>query len=416
MTKFDESYQFTCVERFLRYVRYDTQSQEDVEAFPSTEKQKAFALVLALELKALGLQDARMDEWGYVLASLPANTEKQVPAIAFLGHVDTSPQVSGHNVNPLVRKNYQGGDIPLENGLVIKVDESPDLRDMVGFDIITTDGFTLLGADDKAGVAEIMDAVNYLIVHPEVKHGPIKVCFTPDEETGRGVDKLDVSAVGAAYGYTVDGSSRGELETETFSADKATVRFYGKNIHPGQAKNRLINAVKIAAAFVDSLPKETLSPETTEGREGFVHCGSSSGNEELATVKFIIRDFETGKLKEYGALLSRLAAAAVEQFPGSRFEIETAAQYRNMKEVLDRHPKVIAFAEEAMERQGVKPLLGSIRGGTDGARLSFMGLPCPNLFDGAHNYHSPLEWVAVQDMEMAVRVLVELAQVWEQKS
>jgi tripeptide aminopeptidase len=414
---FDPKYKFTCVDRFLKYVKYDTQSDEESTSFPSSEKQKILSKDLAEELKVLGLKDAHMDEWGYVMATLPSNTNKKVDPIAFIAHVDTSPAVSGLNVNPVIRKNYQGGDIKLENGgWVIKVDENPDLKNMIGFDIITTDGSTLLGADNKAGVAEIIDAVNYLLNHPEVKHGDIKVCFTPDEEVGRGTEKIDLKKLGAKYAYTIDGSSRGELETETFSADAVVIKFFGKNIHPGYAKNVMINSIKIASLFIDSLPKDGLSPETTDGREGYVHCGSFNGNEELTTLKFIIRSFETPKLKEYEEFLKKLAEETIEKFPGARMEFQVIEQYRNMKEVLDKHPHVTDYAVEAMNRLEIKPIMHPIRGGTDGSRLSFMGLPTPNIFAGEHSFHSQIEWVAIQDMEMAVKTIVEVAKVWEEKA
>lgn len=414
---FDQNYKFTCVDRFLKYVKYDTQSDEESTSFPSSEKQKILSKDLAEELKALGLKDAHMDEWGYVMATLPSNTNKKVDPIAFIAHVDTSPAVSGLNVNPVIRKNYQGGDIKLENGgWVIKEDENPDLKNMIGFDIITTDGSTLLGADNKAGVAEIIDAVNYLLTHPEVKHGDIKICFTPDEEVGRGTEKIDLKKLGAKYAYTIDGSSRGELETETFSADAVVIKFFGKNIHPGYAKNVMINSIKIASLFIDSLPKDGLSPESTDGREGYVHCGSFNGNEELTTLKFIIRSFETPKLKEYEEFLKKLAEETVNKFPGARMEFQVNEQYRNMKEVLDKHQHVTEYAVEAMERLGIKPIMHPIRGGTDGSRLSFMGLPTPNIFAGEHSFHSQLEWVAIQDMEMAVKTIVEVSKVWEEKA
>jgi tripeptide aminopeptidase len=413
---FDNNYRFTCVERFLRYVKFDTQSDGNATAYPSTEKQKVLLGILADELMEIGLKDARMDEWGYVIATLPANTAKRVPTIALIGHADTSDQVSGANVRPIVHKNYRGGDITLPNGLVIREQESTDLRAMVGFDIITSSGDTLLGGDDKAGVAEILDALNYLVTHPEVKHGPVKVLVTPDEETGRGTEKLDVSKLRADFGYTLDASSRGEIEAETFSADQMTIRFRGISIHPGYAKGKLVNSVKAAGAFLDSLPKDTLSPETTGGREGFVHCTYISGNEELTTLKFIIRDFDTPKLEVYEALLRKLATDAVSKYPGSLVEFEVIQQYRNMSEVLDAYPHVVEYAVEAMQRLGITPKRDIIRGGTDGARLCFMGLPTPNLFDGAHNYHSPTEWVAVQDMEMAVKTIVEILKIWEEKS
>jgi len=414
---FDSNYKFTCVDRFLKYVKYDTQSDEESTSFPSTEKQKILSKELAEELKKLGLEDAHMDEWGYVMGTLPSNTNKKVDPIAFIAHLDTSPAVSGLNVNPIIRKNYQGGDIKLENGgWIISVDDNPELKNMIGFDIITTDGSTLLGADNKAGVAEIVDAVNYFLTHPEIKHGDIKVCFTPDEEVGRGTEKIDLKKLGAKYAYTIDGSSRGELETETFSADAVVIKFFGKNIHPGYAKNIMINSVKVAALFIDSLPKDGLSPETTEGREGYVHCGSFNGNEELTTLKFIIRDFDAHKLKEYEDFLKKLAEETVAKFHGAKMEFQVIEQYRNMKEILDKHPQVTQYAIEAMERLGIKPIMHPIRGGTDGSRLSFMGLPTPNIFAGEHSFHSQLEWVAVQDMEMAVKTIVEVAKIWEEKS
>jgi tripeptide aminopeptidase len=412
----DPKYQYTCVDRFLRYVKYDTQSDEESTSFPSTEKQKRLSADLARECKKMGLKDAAMDKWGYVTATLPSNSSKKVPAIAFIAHVDTSPAVSGKGVKPVIHRSYRGGDIQLaKGGRVIKRSENPDLKGMKGFDIITTDGTTLLGADNKAGIAEIMDAAHYLIAHPEVKHGPIKICFTPDEEVGRGTEKIDLKRLGAKYAYTVDGSSRGEVESETFSADMVVLKFIGKNIHPGYAKNKMINSVKIAAAFIESLPKEKLSPETTEKRQGYVHCTSVSGLEEATTLKIIIRDFETPKLKEYEKLLEKLAKKAVGKFPGSTLEMKIINQYRNMREVLVKHPKVKQYAIQAMKNLGIKPIMHPIRGGTDGSRLSFMGLPTPNIFAGEHSFHSQLEWIAVQDMKMAVQVIVEIAGIWEKK-
>jgi tripeptide aminopeptidase len=414
---FDENYKFTCVERFLKYVKYDTQSDEESESFPSSEKQKILSQDLANGLKEMGLEDAHMDEWGYVMATLPSNTDKEVDPIAFIAHVDTSPAVTGKDVNPVIRKNYQGGDIKLENGgWVIKESENPDLKNMKGFDIITTDGTTLLGADNKAGVAEIMDAVAYLLAHPEVKHGSVKICFTPDEETGRGTEKIDLKKLGAKYAYTVDGSSRGEVEIETFSADAVNINIIGKNIHPGYAKGIMVNSMKVAAHFIDNLPKDKLSPETTEKREGYFHPVAINGNEEKTTIKFIIRDFNTSNLKKFEDILKNIAEESVAKFPGAKLEFEVIEQYRNMKEVLDNHPQVYEYAYETMKNLDIEPITHPIRGGTDGSRLSFMGLPTPNIFAGEHSFHSQLEWVAVQDMEMAVKVIVELAQVWEQKS
>jgi tripeptide aminopeptidase len=415
---FDNEYKFTCVNRFLNYVKYDTQSDEESTSFPSSEKQLVLSRNLADELKKIGLQDAHLDEYGYVIATLPSNTNKNVPVIGFISHVDTSPAVTGSNVNPLIHKNYQGGDIvlPKDPTQVIEVKNNPELEKMIGYDIITTDGTTLLGADNKAGVAEIIDAMNYLIKHPEVKHGTIKVCFTPDEEVGRGTEKFDVEKFGAKYAYTVDGSSRGEIESETFSADGVTVKFIGKNIHPGYAKGKMINSMKIAAKFIESLPKDRLCPEMTEKREGFVHITNISGNEEITTVKFIIRDFITEKLSEYEEFLRDLAHNAVVEFPGAKLEFEIKEQYRNMKYILDKYPKVIDYVIESYKRLNIEPILSPIRGGTDGSRLSYMELPTPNIFAGEHSFHSQLEWIAVQDMEMAVTNIVTICQVWEEKS
>ena len=415
---FDDNYKFICVDRFLKYVKYDTQSDEESTSFPSTAKQKILSKDLAEELKGLGLQDAHIDDWGYVMATLPSNSGKNVPAVGFIAHVDTSPAVTGANVNPVINRNYQGGDIALKNdpSQIVKLSDNPDLANMIGHDIITTDGTTLLGADNKCGVAEIVDAVNYLLTHPEVKHGPVKVCFTPDEEVGRGTEKIDVKKLGAVAAYTVDGQSRGEVETETFSADAVVIKIHGKNIHPGYAKGKMINSLRVASAFMESLPKDRLSPETTEGREGYVHCTSFNGNEELTTLKFIIRDFETPKLKEYENFLKQLAEKTVQSFPGARLEFEIVEQYRNMKEILDKHPEVGDNAIEAMKRLNIEPILSPIRGGTDGSRLCFMGLPTPNIFAGEHSFHSKLEWVSIQDMELVVKVIVEIAKIWEEKA
>ena len=415
---FDPNYKFTCVDRFLKYVKYDTQSDEDSTTFPSDPKQIELSKALVKELKQIGLKDAVLDEFKYVMATLPSNTNKAVPTIGFIAHVDTSPAVSGENVNPVIHKNYQGGDIVLTKDptKVIDAAGNPELKDMIGFDIITTDGTTLLGADDKAGIAEIMDAMNYLVTHPEVKHGTIRVCFTPDEEVGRGTEKFDIKKYGAKYAYTIDGSSRGEVETETFSADAVTIKFNGKNVHPGYAKDKMINAVKIAARFLEMLPKDSLSPETTENRQGYVHPTQINGNETQAVIKFIIRDFDAEKLKEYENFLKDLCQKTVAQFPGSTLDFEVFEQYRNMKYVLDQNPMVEANALEALKRIGIKPIQSAIRGGTDGSRLSIMGLPTPNLFAGGHNFHGFLEYVAVQDMEAAVKMIVTLANVWEEKA
>lgn len=414
---FDQNYKFTCVDRFLKYVKYDTQSDDDSPTFPSTEKQKDLSRELVKELLALGLSDAHMDEYGYVLATLPSNSEKNVPVIGFIAHVDTSPAVSGANVNPVIHKNYRGGDITLPNdGIIIRAKDNPDLQNMIGFDIITADGTTLLGADNKCGVAEIVDAANYFLTHPEIKHGTIKICFTPDEEVGRGTEKFDIAKFGAKYAYTVDGQSRGEIEDETFSADAMTLTFKGRNIHPGYAKGKMVNSVKLAAKFIESLPKNKLSPETTEGREGYVHCVSISGNEEETTLKFIIRDFEDAKLKEYEDFLIELGNKTVAGIADSGFSYKINEQYRNMRTVIKHHPQVTDFAIEAMKRLNIEPIKSPIRGGTDGSRLSLMGLPTPNIFAGEHSFHSKTEWVAVQDMEVAVQLIVEIGKVWEDKS
>lgn len=415
---FDNNYNFSVVERFLRYVKIDTQSNEESETFPSDPKQIELSKLLVEELKEIGLSDAHLDEFGYVIATLPSNTGKKVPVIGFISHVDTSPAVSGKNVNPVINKNYQGGKIVLQkdNSKFISPDTNPVLNDMIGHDIITTDGTTLLGADDKAGIAEIMDAMNYLVANPQIKHGTIKVCFTPDEEVGRGTEKFNVKKFGAEYAYTIDGSTRGEVETETFSADGVVIKFKGINVHPGYAKNKMVNSVKVAATLMESLPKETLSPETTEGREGYVHCTSINGNEELTVLKFIIRDFVADKLKVYEDMLKDLCQKAVDKFPGAEFTFEVIEQYRNMIYVLEKHPQVAEYAIEALNRLGIKPINSSIRGGTDGSRLSYMGLPTPNLFAGGHNFHANTEFVSIQDMQASVENIVTLIQVWEEKS
>lgn len=415
---FDPNYKFTCVDRFLKYVKYDTQSNEDSTTYPSDPKQIELSKALVEELKQIGLKDAAMDEYGYVMATLPSNTTKNVPTIGFISHVDTSPAVTGTNVNPVIHKNYQGGDIvlPKDPTKVIVASENPELKEMIGLDIITTDGTTLLGADDKAGIAEIMDAMNYLIQHPEVKHGTIRICFTPDEEVGRGTEKFDVKKYGAKYAYTIDGSTRGEVETETFSADAVVIKFNGKNVHPGYAKGKMINAVKIAARFLEMLPKDKLSPETTEKREGYVHPTQINGNETQIIIKFIIRDFDAEKLKGYESFLKDLCQKTVAQFPGSTFDFDVIEQYRNMKYILDQHTEIEANAIEALKRLGIKPINSAIRGGTDGSRLSYIGLPTPNLFAGGHNFHAFTEYIAIQDMEAAVKMIVTLANVWEEKA
>lgn len=409
---------YTVLERFLRYVKYDTQSSEESNTFPSTEKQKVLGRILAEELKEIGMQNVELDEFGYVYAELPSNTEKVVPPIGFLAHMDTSPEVSGANVNPVIHKNYDGGKIvlPADPTQVLDPEEHPDLKEQIGNDIITADGTTLLGADNKAGLAEIIDAMRYLIQHPEIKHGPIKVCFTPDEEVGRGTEKIRLDRFGAKYAYTVDGESLGEIENETFCADTVIIKIQGFNCHPGYAKNKLVNAIKIAADFIDALPKDSLSPETTEGREGYVHPYVINGGVDVTTIKILIRDFEESGLKEKENFLKTLAEEIISKYKKASFTFEIQESYRNMRYVLDKHPQVVQHALEAVERSGIKPKLNIIRGGTDGSRLSYMGLPCPNIFAGEHAFHSRLEWISVQDMEKAVDVIVNLCRIWEEKS
>lgn len=407
----------TVLDRFLRYVVIDTQSDPLSSAQPSTEKQKNLGRILERELQELGLADSHLDEHGNVYATIPGNSAKDVPVICFCSHMDTAPDFTGTSVKPQIVHHYQGGDIRLvgDTSRVIRVEEHPELKNQIGHDIVTTDGTTLLGADDKAGVAEIMTAAQHLIAHPEIPHGPIKILFTTDEEIGRGADKVDLKKLGAKFAYTLDGSTIGEIENETFSADGVTIRISGVAMHPGTSKGRMENAIKIAADIIASLPKDQ-SPETTEGREGFIHPISIDGSMEGASLGFIIRDFEESGLAEKEELLHQLTKKALSNYPGSSFTFEVKHQYRNMKVILDQHPEVVENLVEATRRVGLTPKLASVRGGTDGSRLSFMGLPCPNIFTGGHAYHSPLEWVSVQDMETAVRTIVELTRVWEERA
>jgi len=409
----------TVLDRFLRYVRYDTQSDEQSKTFPSTATQLVLLRDLAAELQALGLADAVVDDCGYVMATIPATTPKaDVPTIGFIAHVDTSPEMPGANVKPIVHRAFDGRDLvlPDDPSAVLRVADIPDLAEQVGHDIVTASGTTLLGADDKAGVAEIVTAAAYLVAHPEIAHGPIRIAFTPDEEIGRGTDHFDVARFGAACAYTLDGGRRGEIETESFSADAFTATFHGHNTHPGYAKARMVNAIKVAAAFIERLPKASLSPETTDGDEGFVHPYLVRAGVEQTAVRLIVRDFATPALRDKEALLEQLAREAVGTYAGAHVEFTVEQQYRNMKEMLDLRPEVAAQAREAIRRAGIEPHSHSIRGGTDGSRLSFMGLPTPNLFAGEHNFHSRLEWVSAQDMEKAVEVIVHLARVWEERS
>lgn len=408
-------YQYSVEERFLRYVQVDTQSDPFSSSFPSTEKQKDLGHILVAELLAFGLADAHMDEHGYVFATIPSNSLQDVPVLCFCAHLDTAPDVSGTGVKPIVHRNYDGSPIvlPDDNTQVITLAEHPYLQEKIGDDIITASGNTLLGADDKAGVAIIMDVAKILQGSPDIKHGAIRILFTPDEEVGRGVDKLDMQQLGATIGYTLDAGEAGSLEDENFSADGMTIHFHGVAAHPGSAKGKMVNAMKVAAAFIDALPKEKLTPEHTEGREGFVHPVHMNGNGEKASVQFILRDFETAKLGEYAFMLQHLADEVVKAFPGATNSWELKEQYRNMHEVLVHYPKIVTYAAEAIRRAGGTVRRNPIRGGTDGARLSFMGLPCPNLFTGEMALHSKQEYVSVQDMQQSINTVLELVQLWE---
>jgi tripeptide aminopeptidase len=407
------------LDRFLRYVQLDTQSDENSTTYPSTDKQLVLLRGLVTELRDIGLADAMIDEFGYVMATIPATTTKSnVPTIGFVAHVDTSPEMPGDGVKPIVHRAWDGRDIVLPDAAdaVLRKTDIPALVEQVGHDIVTASGTTLLGADNKAGVAEIVTAAEYLVRHPEIAHGPVRIGFTPDEEVGRGTQHFDVARFGAVCAYTMDGGLRGEVEIESFSADTMTLVFHGFNTHPGYAKGRMVNAIKVAAAFIDSLPQHTLSPETTEGMEGFVHPYVVHASVETTSVKLLIRDFDRYGLQEKERMLEALAQKAVGRHPGSRVEFLVDEQYRNMKEVLDTKPQIAEYAEEAVRRSGLEVRRRSIRGGTDGSRLSFMGLPTPNIFAGEHNFHSRLEWVSVQDMEKAVEVIVNLARVWEERA
>ncbi|MBW5436011.1 peptidase T [Bradyrhizobium canariense] len=412
------TFSHTVTERFLRYVTIDTQSDPESPSSPSTEKQKDLGRVLAAELREMGVEDAHLDDYGYVYGTIPGNTPKKVPVICFCSHMDTSPDVTGKDVKPQMVKNYRGGDITLpgDTSQVIRFAEHPALKNQIGNDIITTDGTTLLGADNKAGVAEIMDAAHFFINNPQVKHGTIKILFTPDEEIGRGVDNVDIKKLGAEFGYTMDGESAGSVEDETFSADGATITINGVSAHPGYAKGKMEHAIKIAAAIVERLPREGCSPETTSGKQGFLHPIGIEGALEQATLSFIVRDFTEEGLKEKEILLENIVKDVMKDFPRSTYTFEVREQYRNMKQVIDRHPHILEYAIEAIRRAGLRPMRTAIRGGTDGSRLSFMGLPCPNIFAGEHAFHSRLEWVSRQDMEKAVQTIVHLAMIWEEKA
>jgi tripeptide aminopeptidase len=412
-----DQYVFTAAERFCRYVQFDTQSDPLSTAFPSTEKQKILSQLLVNELLEMGIDDAHIDDFGYVYATIPATTNKSVPVICFCAHVDTAPDCSGTGVKPLIHKHYNGADIvlPDDTTQVIRLSEHPYLKNCLGKELITASGTTLLGSDDKAGVAEIMDLAHFLVTHPEVEHGTIKILFTPDEEVGRGVNHVDLKKLGADFGYTLDGGDPGMLEDENFSADAVEVIIHGVSAHPGAAKDKLVNALKIAGEVLAALPRE-LSPEATTGKEGFLHPVHVDGIAERCAISYIIRDFVTSKLSEKEALLKSIVESIVAVHPGARFEFKVHEQYRNMKEILNDHPRIVEYALEAIRRTGLTPIPGSIRGGTDGSRLSFMGLPCPNLFAGQQAIHSKLEHICIQDMNKSVEMLVHLVQVAAEKS
>ncbi|TBR19672.1 MAG: peptidase T [Chitinophagaceae bacterium] len=413
-----KNYQHTAAEKFLRYVQIDTQSNPQSTSFPSTENQKEFSRLLVKELKQMGVKDAAKDEWGYVYATIPGNSEKKVPVICFCAHLDTAPDCSGKDVFPLVHHNYNGQEIvlPDDKTQILRKSDFPYLETQIGNDIITASGKTLLGSDDKAGIAEIMDLANFLQFNKSIKHGDIKILFTPDEEVGRGTEKIDLKKLGADFCYTLDGGDAGSLEDETFSADSVQVIINGVITHPGTAKGKLVNALKIAGEILAALPKNRLSPETTEGRSGFIHPTHVSGNAEKCTLEFLIRDFEKAGLKKKEDYLRTQIEELMRIYPKASFEFHVTEQYRNMKEVLDEYPQLIAYAKEAIERAGLKVKMESIRGGTDGSRLSFMGLPCPNLFAGEQAIHSKLEFISIQDMNKAVETMVHLVQIWEEKS
>lgn len=413
-----ENYKFTAAERFLRYVQIDTQSDPLSKSNPSTEKQKDLSRVLSDELKQIGLVDAHMDEWGYVYATIPSNSNRTVPVICFCAHVDTAPDCSGTGVKPIVHKNYQGQDIALPDDAtqVLRMSEYPYLKTQIGNDIITASGKTLLGSDDKAGVAEIMDLANFLMTNKDIKHGEIKILFTPDEEVGKGTEKVDLKKLGADFAYTLDGGEAGCLEDETFSADAVQVTIQGVSAHPGYAKGKMINAMKIAGEILAALPKNRLSPESTEGKRGFIHPVRLDGIAEKCTIDFIIRDFETKGLQKKEDYLRTQIEELMRLYPKASFEYKVIEQYRNMKEVLLQHPLVVDHAKEAIRKTGLKVKTESIRGGTDGSRLSFMGLPCPNLFAGEQAIHSKLEFISIQDMNKAVETMVHLVGIWEERS
>jgi tripeptide aminopeptidase len=398
-------------DRLDRYARIDTQSDESSHTFPSTEKQWELLRLLHDELRGLGLGDVTIDEHGYVFATVPATDGVDAPTIGFLAHVDTAPQVTGTNVKPQ-RLRYEGGDIRLAAGSVISPDECPELASHVGHELITTDGTTLLGADDKAGVAEIMAAVSYLLRHPEIPHGTLRIGFNPDEEVGRATDHFDIERFGAVAAYTLDGSTAGEIQDETFSAIRVAATIRGRSIHPGDAKGALVNAIKLTAAVVERLPQDGLSPETTAGREGFVHPYSIHGGDGEVELAFIVRDHDDAKLDGHVETLRRIVDQVVAAEPRASAAFDARVQYRNMRNRLAERPEIVEKADEAIRRLGLEPKRTLIRGGTDGSRLTEKGLPTPNLFTGGHLYHSEREWICVEDMGLAAANVIELARLW----
>jgi len=407
------------VERFLEYVRIDTQSKEGAETYPSTPGQLVLLRRLVDELEEIGADAVEMDDHGYVFATIPSTTTKRdVPVIGFLAHVDTSPEMSGADVRPIVHRDYRGQDVvlPDDPAVVLRVADHPALAEQIGNDIITASGRTLLGADNKAGVAEIMGAAEYLLAHPEIVHGPIRIGFTPDEEVGNGTKYFDVARFGARYAYTMDGESAGEVESETFSADAFVATFQGFNTHPGYARGKMVNSIRVAADFIGRLPKDHLSPETTEGYEGYVHPYVVDASVERTVVRVLVRDFRTAGLKDKEDALERWAREAAAAHPGCRLETRVDESYRNMKEILDLHPQAIENAREGIRRARLAVRERPIRGGTDGSRLCFMGLPTPNVFAGEHAFHSRGEWVSAQDMHKAVETIIEIARVWEERA
>ncbi len=405
----------SALRRFLKYVTYDTRSDEHASTFPSTPGQLVLLRELLSELQALGLADAAMDDFGYVMATIPATPGcERAPVIGFVAHVDTSPEMPGDGVRPLVHEHYDGRDLvlPDDPGAVLRAADNPALAAQIGNDIVTASGLTLLGADDKAGVAEIVAAAEYLIEHPEIAHGPVRLAFTPDEEIGRGADHFDVARFGAICAYTLDGGGRGELEYESFSADAITLTFKGFNTHPGYAKGRMVNAIRVAADFIARLPRDEMSPESTDGYEGYLHPYQMQASVDRTSVKVLVRDFVTSKLKEKEARVEAIARDVLRDHSGAAVEIAVEESYRNMREVLEYHPQVVDYARQAIRLAGMEPVERPIRGGTDGSRLSFMGLPTPNLFAGEQNFHSRLEWVSAQDMDKAAEVIVRLCERW----